>query len=57
MESAIASIYTAGSAERLDDCEEAQVALAPVYTAYFDIQMALARRKKSELRMRISKCR
>jgi Cu(I)/Ag(I) efflux system membrane fusion protein len=35
--------YEAGTAERLDDCEEALVALAPVYDAYFDVQMALAK--------------
>lgn len=34
--------YEAGTAERLDDCEEAQIALIPVYDAYFDVQMALA---------------
>lgn len=34
--------YVAGTADRLDDCEEAQKALIPVYSAYFDVQMALA---------------
>jgi len=34
--------YEAGSAERLDNCEEAQVELIPVYDAYFEVQMALA---------------
>ncbi len=34
--------YTAGTAERLDDCEGAQIALAPVYEAYLNTQMALA---------------
>lgn len=34
--------YVAGSAKRLDDCEEAQVALIPVYDAYFNVQMTLA---------------
>jgi Cu(I)/Ag(I) efflux system membrane fusion protein len=34
--------YEAGTAKRLDDCEEAQVALVPVYDAYFAVQMALA---------------
>lgn len=34
--------YQAGQADRLDDCEEAQVALVPVYEAYFNVQMALA---------------
>lgn len=34
--------YTAGSAKRLDDCEEAQAALTPLYNAYFDMQMGLA---------------
>lgn len=34
--------YQAGTAARLDNCEEAQVAIAPVYEAYFKVQMALA---------------
>lgn len=42
--------YEAGTAERLDDCEEALVALAPVYDAYFDIQMALANDNLDEAR-------
>jgi len=37
-----ASTYSAGSVKRLNDCEEAQAALGPVYSAYFEIQMALA---------------
>jgi len=36
------SEYQFGSVGRLDDCEEAQTALIPVYNAYFEIQMALA---------------
>jgi len=34
--------YMAGTAKRLDDCEEAQVALTPVYESYLNTQMALA---------------
>lgn len=34
--------YKAGDAKRLDNCEEAQVAITPVYAAYFKVQMALA---------------
>lgn len=34
--------YRAGTARRLDDCDEAQLALEPVYQAYFKVQMALA---------------
>jgi Cu(I)/Ag(I) efflux system membrane fusion protein len=37
-----AADYKAGTAERLSDCEEAQTALIPVYTTYFDVQMSLA---------------
>jgi len=40
--------YKAGSAKRLDDCQEAQVALVPVYNAYFKLQMALATDKLHE---------
>ncbi len=42
MATAEASPYEAGTAKRLDDCEEAQVALVTVYDAYFEVQMALA---------------
>ncbi len=34
--------YEAGTAKRLDDCEEALIELAPLYDAYFDLQMSLA---------------
>ncbi len=34
--------YKAGSAKRLDHCEEAQQALKSVYKSYFDVQMSLA---------------
>ncbi len=34
--------YSFGTAERQDDCEEAQIALIPVYNAYLNIQMELA---------------
>lgn len=37
-----AAAYKAGTAKRLDNCEEAQVALMPVYDTYLKSQMALA---------------
>jgi len=37
-----AADYKAGTAKRLDNCEEAQVALMPVYDNYLKTQMALA---------------
>jgi Cu(I)/Ag(I) efflux system membrane fusion protein len=40
--------YVTGSAKRLDDCEEAQAALVPVYDAYFNVQMTLANDDLSE---------
>jgi len=42
MTSSVATPYEAGSAERLDSSEDARAALASVYDAYFDVQMALA---------------
>ncbi len=36
------SEYRFGTSNRLDNCEEAQKALVPVYDAYFAVQMALA---------------
>lgn len=38
-----AADYEAGDAKRLDNCEEAQVAISPAYAAYFKAQMALAK--------------
>ncbi len=43
VDTAKAPDYKAGTASRLDNCEEAQVALAPVYRAYLNSQMALAK--------------
>lgn len=34
--------YKAGTAKRLENCEDARAALTPVYKTYFDVQMALA---------------
>jgi Cu(I)/Ag(I) efflux system membrane fusion protein len=41
-ETAEASVYRAGTAKRLLLTDEAQLALIPIYSAYFKVQMALA---------------